>query len=252
MKKLIIGLLMIVLILSGCAKEQETIEGYWMSENGETISFTKDGKFIQDGISAEYSIYGENYISISYLGMATEGKFNVKNDVLTLIDLDDNSTDVFYRDEAKQKEIQENLKQNKLEKEKQEKLAKEKKNYEDYINGLKNRIVKIDNEISSINGYIENDNKQIAENESDIQKEKNKISEIEKEILQLKNSTEETAEGDIDYLRGEQEFHSGNIEYHNGEIEYYNNEITKYKNKITEYEKEKEEIIKELKELGEY
>ena len=252
MRKLIIGLLMMVLILSGCAKEQETIEGYWMAENGETISFNSNGKAISDGMSMDYSLYGEDNLSISFWCMASEYRYTVKNDILTLIDLKENTTSILYRNEEKQQEIQTNLNRIKAEKEKQEKLAQEKKDYEDYINGLKNRVVEIDNAISDIKGYIDSDNKHIAENQTDIQNEKDEISEIEKEISQLQYSAEETAAGDIEYLRGEQEFHSGNIEYHNGEIEYYNSEITKYKNKITEYEKEKEEIIKELKNLGEY
>ena len=252
MRKLIIGLLMAVLIFSGCSKKQETIEGYWMAENGETISFNSNGKAISDGMTMDYSLYGEDNLSISFWGMASEYKYTVKNDVLTLVDLKKNATSIFYRNEEKQKEIQTKLNQIKLEKEKQEKLDKERKEYEDYISGLKDRIVKIDNEISDINGYIDDDNKQIVKNKEDIQKEKNKISEIEKEISKLQGSAEDTAEGDIEYLRGEQEYHSGNIEYHNGEIEYYNNEIVKYKNKIKEYQKEKEEITKELKAHGEY
>lgn len=109
MKRFFVACTLLVIILTGCSLKKESIEGYWMAENGETLSFTADGKVIQDGITANYSIYGENNISFSFLGMATEGKFKIKNDVLTLIDLEDNSTDVFYRNEKKQQKIRQKL-----------------------------------------------------------------------------------------------------------------------------------------------
>lgn len=119
MRKLIIVLLVMVLIFSGCSKEQESIEGYWMAENGETISFNSNGKAISDGMSMDYSLYGEDNLSISFWGIASEYRYTVKKDVLTLVDLNKNTTSIFYRDEEKQLEIQEklNIKQDREEQE---------------------------------------------------------------------------------------------------------------------------------------
>ena len=38
-------------------------------------------------MSMDYSLYGEDNLSISFWGMASEYRYTVKNDVLTLIDL---------------------------------------------------------------------------------------------------------------------------------------------------------------------
>ena len=261
MKKLYIFILTIALILGLTAygSEPETIEGYWMAENGETVSFNSDGKAIIDGISLDYSIYNENNLSISFLGFAEEYRFDIEKDVLTLTNLSNNSVMTYYRDEDKQTEIKENLNKIAAEQTEQERIQQEleaqaqaQEDYEKYVTKLKNRIESIDKEIPRIQEYITNNEGYIADSNQNIQNELNTINELENEIAQLQYSTEETAQGDIEYLRGTQEYHYGNIEYYNGEIEYYNNEISNYKKDIADLETEKEEIIKELKELGEY
>lgn len=243
---------MMVLILSGCTKEQETIEGYWMSENGETISFNSNGKAISDGISMDYSLYGKDNLSISFWGMASEYRYTVKNDVLTLIDLKKNATSIFYRDEEKQQEIQTRLNQIKVEKEKQEKLAQEKKEYAEYVNKLKNRLESIDSTISYRTNDMSNKEERIIELENDIQDEYNEIAEYEKRITELEKSTSPTKSGDIGVLRGSQEVCYGTIETRNVSINTCKSDIDRYKKEIKELEKEKEDIITKLKELGEY
>lgn len=261
MKKIytFIAIIVLVLGLTACSSELESIEGYWMAENGETISFNSDGKVIIDGISLSYSVYNENNLSISFWGFAEEYRFNLEKDILTLTDLSSNSKIVYYRDEDKQTEIQENLNKIREERAEQERLQQElhvqaqvQKDYEQYITKLKNRIESIDKEIPRIQGYISDNEGYIAESNQDIQEELDTIAELETEIAQLQHSTEEIAQGDIEYLRGTQEYHYGNIEYYNGKIDYYNNKITWYQQEITELEAEKEEIITELTKLGEY
>lgn len=261
MKKIytFIAIIVLILGLTACSSEPETIEGYWMAENGETISFNSDGKAIIDGISLSYSVYNENNLSISFLGFAEEYRFDLEKDILTLTDLSSNSKIVYYRDEDKQAEIQENLNKIKEERAEQERLQQEleaqaqaQKDYEQYVTKLKKRIESIDTEIPRIQGYISDSEGYIAESNQNIQEELDTIAELETEIAQLQYSAEETAQGDIEYLRGDQEYHYGNIEYYNGEIDYYNNEIARYQQEIAELEAEKEEIINELTELGEY
>lgn len=261
MKKIYTFIAIIVLILGliACGSETEKIEGYWMAENGETISFNSDGKAIIDGISLSYSVYNENNLSISFWGFAEEYRFDLEKDILTLTDIRSNSKIIYYRDEDKQAEIQENLNKIREERVEQERLQQEleaqaqaQKDYEKFVVKLKNRIESIDKEIPRIQGYISDNEGYIAEGNQIIQEELDTIAELETEIVQLQHSKEETAQGDIEYLRGTQEYHYGNIEYYNGEIDYYNNEIIRYEQEISELEDEKEEIINKLTELGEY
>lgn len=111
MKRIIISLLLIVISLTGCVEDRETIEGYWMSEEGKTISFNSDGEVIRDGLVLDYSIYNENNLSIALSGFAEEYKYVVRNDTLELTNLYDDSTIIFYRDEKKQREIKQKVNQ---------------------------------------------------------------------------------------------------------------------------------------------
>lgn len=261
MKKIFIFLFILTLILglTACSSEPETIEGYWMAENGETISFNSDDKAIIEGLSMDYSIYNENNLSISFLGFAEEFRFDIEKDVLTLTDLNSNSVMTYYRNEEKQAEIQKNLNKIAAERAEQERIQQEleaqaqaQKEYEQYVTRLKNRIGSIDKEIPRIQGYISDKEGYIADNERYIQEKYDNINEIEKEISELQYSTGDLVQGKIEVLRGQQEVCYGTIEVHNEQIKTYNNEIIRYKQQISTFETEKEEIIKELKELGEY
>ena len=216
MKKIFIFMISISLLwgLTGCNSEPETIEGYWMAENGDTISFNNDGKAIIDGIALDYSVYNENNLSISFLGLAEEFRFDIEKDVLTLTELSSNSTMTYYRDENKQGEIIDNLNKMAIEQEEMQQELKAQEDYEKYVADLKDEIKSIDKEIPRIRGYISDNEGYIDESKGHIQGEKNSISELEKEISQLQYSTDETAQGDIEYLRGSQEYHYGNIEYY--------------------------------------
>ena len=214
---------MIVLILSGCSK-QEKIEGYWMNENGETISFNSNGKVISDGMSLDYSLYGKDNLSISFFGMASEFKYTVKNDVLTLVDLNKNTTDIFYRDEEKQQEIQTKLNQIKAEQQRQKQKQKEKEEYEKYVESLREDIGYIELQISTQQDFIRYAEKDIERNKSDIQ-----------------GFQKEPGIYDEDFINSYREI-----------IKDRENDIVGYREEIAELEKEKEDIIEKLKELGEY
>ena len=161
--------LLIVICLAGCAENKETIEGYWMSESGETISFNSNGKAISDGMSMDYSLYGEDNLSISFWGMASEYRYTVKNDVLTLVDLSKNATSIFYRDEEKQKEIQKRLDEIKTEQQRQEEIEKEKEEHEKYIKSLQSDISYIELQISTQQDFIRYAEEDIENYQSDIE-----------------------------------------------------------------------------------
>lgn len=254
MKKIFLFIIGVFLLwgFTGCNSEPETIEGYWMAESGETISFNADGKAIIDGVSLDYSVYNENNLSISFLGLAEEFRFDIEKDALTLTELSSNSTVIYYRDEDKQEEIIENLNQVEIKQEKIHQELKAQEDHEGYVAELKDRIESIDKEIPRIQGYINDNEGYIAESKGYIQEEKNSISKLEKEIAQLQYSADKTVQEDIEYLRDTQKYHDENIEYYNEQIEYYNNEIAKYKQKISDLKIENEEIVEELKTLGEY
>lgn len=226
MKKAAVFLLAIILILglSACGGyESETIEGYWMAENGETISFNSDGKAIIEGMSHDYSIYDNNKLSISFLGFAQEYEFTIKKDVLTLTDLNTNETYTYYKDEEKQAEIQENLNQIAVEKAEQEKAQKEQEEYDKYVNSLKSRLDAIDSKI--------------PENEAWIVEVQSWIADIDSDIAEVQQSDDMLADEQIENLKDEQ-----NRLYE---------DIAEIQQEIYDLQVEKEEIIKTLKELGE-
>lgn len=127
MKKVfvVVLIMMFVLGLVACGIESENIEGYWMTEEGETVSFNSNGKAIIDGTSYEYSVYGENNLSISSWGDTEEYRFDIDGDILSLIDLDSNKRIVFYRDEDKQAEIKKQLKLIAIEQAQQKRMQQE-------------------------------------------------------------------------------------------------------------------------------
>ena len=261
MKRIYIFAVVIALILglTACGSEPETIEGFWMAENGETISFNSNGKAIIDSISLDYSIYGENNLSISFWGFAEEYRFSIEKDVLTLTDLSNNTHMTYYRDEGKQAEIQERLNEIAAEQAEQKRIQQEleaqaqaQEDYEKYVKSLKNRIDSINTEISWTYEYISDNESYIADDEEYIQEEYNTINELENEISELQYSTDELAQGEIEVLREQQEVCYGVIEVHNEQIEAYRERIAEYEQEIADLEAEKEKIIKELKELGEY
>ena len=164
----------LTLSLTACNSEPETIEGYWMSENGETISFNSDGKAIVDGISLDYSIYNENNLSIFFLGFAEEYRFDIEEDVLTLTDLSSNSIVTYYRDEEKQKEIKENCDKIAAEQAEYERIQQQleaetqaQKDYEEYVHSKKSRLDSIDSKIAENEGWIIEVQNWIADIDSD-------------------------------------------------------------------------------------
>ena len=235
---------------SGNSANEETIEGYWMAESGETISFNSNSKAIIDGVAMDYSIYGQNNLSISFLGIASEYRYIINNDVLKLQDLNKGSTSVYYRNESVQQEIIKKLNSEKAEREKKEQIDKEKQEFEKYINNLKHNIELNNNEISEKKKRIEDYKKEINEYNKNINDENAEIKKIENEIAQLQQNTSETTEDDILVLKDSQTFHLDNINFYNEQIKYYSDLIKECEEKITNLESENAQNTSKLKELG--
>lgn len=274
MKKLIMLFLCCVLIIIGCDEKKENIvnksdkndiEGYWMTESGETLSFDSKGQAISDGVTMDYSVYGENNLSISLWGTASEYRYIVEKDVLTLVDLNENTTSVYYRNVEKQSEIQKKLKEAQEEKERQERVALEKKQREEDIILLENEILEIDNEISELNKNIDKYYNEISDLEKEIPEITNKIAEFEKELEQLvreNEGMEETVYNEISRLRrGELrqyiENHEFTLRSKNWQLkelkgEHNKTRIAQYEENIKNLEIEKKEILEEIETLRAY
>lgn len=252
MLKKVLFLLVLCFVLTACNSEPETIEGYWMAENGDTISFNSDGKAIIDGFSYDYSIYNENYVSISFWGFAEEYRFEIESDILKLTDLSTNASQKLYRGEEKQSEIQANLDKLEAERAEEEKKQKEIEEYEKFINDLKSTVDTIDDEISNTYKSIKDNEYWIATTEDWIQDELNWINEIETEIITLQQSIEGIDEERIEDLRGQQMQSNQIIEDYRREIDNYTTEIAQFYQDIVMLEKDRKEIVTALQEMGEY
>ncbi|MGN0994538.1 MAG: hypothetical protein ACI4PD_05390 [Butyricicoccus sp.] len=216
--------LIICFSLSACNSESESVEGYWMAENGDTISFNSDGKAIIEGMACDYSIYDGNNLSIYWWGFASEYRFDVDKDILTLTELGSNSTQIYYRNQNKQSEIQENLNQIAAERAEREQAQKEQEEYEKYIKSLKSDIKFIDSEIEIYYNMISDSESMIADYEYDIQEFLQKPEIYDDEFISSYRESQDDFRADIE----------------------------EYQQKIAELEAEREEIINTLVNLGEY
>lgn len=245
MLKRILLVLLLCFSLTSCSLAPQAIEGFWMAENGDTISFNSDGKAIIDGLSHDYSVYDKNCLSISFWDFAEEYRFELGTDTLTLIDLSNGSTQTFYRDIEKQAEIQENLKLLAA----QEQATQE---YEEYVKSLKNHLFSVESSISYNLGCINDREEWIADLEVLIQEESYYLEEIKSEITELQKNSEESSDEKIDLLQEKQTLAHEKIDRYKENIETYQNEIDQCYRENATLETEKEKLIKELQDLGEY
>ncbi|MBP3580448.1 MAG: hypothetical protein J6K12_04295 [Clostridia bacterium] len=271
MKRISMLFLLLIVIMTGCdstkvvtntntantTNSQEAIEGYWMSEEGNTLSFDSKGQAISNGMTMDYSIYADYNLSLSLLGVASEYRYSIENDVLTLVDLKENTTSIYYRNTEKQQEIQKKLKNDQEERERKEKLAEEKRENEQYISELKSKIADIDNEIFDKYTIIDGFKINIKEYERQIQELTTLLSEYENELYRLQNSPEDFADKADDYvwrqtldLKQYIENIPRNIQNCKDGIKIYNGKISEYNEEIKKLETEKQELVNELESLN--
>lgn len=121
MKKVSFKVLFLMLILAftlaGCGGSTSTVtedvlEGYWMDEIGNTLTFTGDGSVMWYGESYTYTIYDTDKVIIKD-GEIEIGNYSfaVKKEVLELEDLKWKLTSTFFGSEKKQAEILNSLKE---------------------------------------------------------------------------------------------------------------------------------------------
>lgn len=252
------------LTLTTCAVKKETIEGYWMAEDGETISFDAKGKSITGGVSMNYSVYDKNNLSLTCLGISKEYRFNIKDGVLSLRSLSDNSLKRFYKDEGKQEEIQKRLfAQKKLEEKKAQKETEERmqreteeriqKEHEEKMELLNERINEIDGEVERNTKCITYQEECIAQKVKYIQDEEKSLGEVESELVNLQCSSNYYD----DFMQNKVAIVKDKIKMHNQKIDEFNNQIKNHEENITEFRKniaklqeEKGMLTDELEGLG--
>lgn len=136
MKKVCV-LLLAFLLLTGCG-EKNQLEGFWMSEDGETLTFAMDGQALLNGNAICYSVFDEDKILLSHptAGAFYEAQFTIKNGVLTIVQLGTGVTSVYYSNENKQNEIMAAISLEQAEIQKQEEEAERQKEYEEHVQYL--------------------------------------------------------------------------------------------------------------------
>lgn len=112
MRKILLLLLTFSVLLIGCSSKKEKLEGYWMSDDGETITFLESGEIMIDGITCKYSL-DDNKLLLVFLGSNKEFKYEIKQNKLYITDLENNTTTCYYKDKNKQKEIKKQVAINK-------------------------------------------------------------------------------------------------------------------------------------------
>ncbi|MGN0134564.1 MAG: hypothetical protein ACI4AO_07540 [Anaerotignum sp.] len=225
MWKKIFLVLSLSLALTSCASPEEKLEGFWLAENGSSLSFNNSEKIvIQDGIACDYSIFDENKLSVSFLGFTETYEFNISSDTLTITSLTDYSTYTYYKGSKKQAQIRENL--NKIDEEEnlRAEIEQSEKEYNDYIDSLKTDLKKLDSKIQNNYDWIASEEEWIAN--------------LDEDIADVYESNYPDA-NDLAASYIEQQKQS------------YTN-ITQYEQEIVDLEAEKAEIISTLTELGEY
>lgn len=243
MKKYFLScVLMLMFIATACASDAESIEGYWMAEDGETISFDANGGAIVEDILLDYVIYGENNLVLSLWGFATEYSFEIEENTLSLTELETNVTKVYYRDEATQTKIRENLK---LIAEVQAEQQKE----AEYVEKLRDTIRKIDSEIWSLESWIEREEVRISDTHEYVASERDTISEIEGEIAELQREFGQTDSDKLEQLREQQEQHYERIELYIQDIADAEDEIIQYRKNVEELKAHREDVLKELEKV---
>ena len=72
-KTSLLTFLIVLLCLTGCSSNKNPLEGYWISDNGNTIAFTSETEVVIDNeIIGEYSIYDDNKLLIKVDALVAE------------------------------------------------------------------------------------------------------------------------------------------------------------------------------------
>ncbi len=225
-------LVLLLIVFSACGSKKNVLEGYWMAENGETLSFNSEGRVVVNDTVYDYAIFDGDKVTISHSlwGLLINAQYEVNDEILTLKDMRDGTVFVFYGEKKQQERITDSLlKQEqeiinrKAEEERREQEQAERAKYEQYITSLWNELRILE--------------EQIENNKTRIDELQDMLNECENEI-ESNRKNGDLAEDKIDRLREKQEIYRDEISFRNEDIAYY--------------EEKREEIIGILKDNGEW
>jgi len=183
MKKIYLLFLLfsLLLIISGCTSNNNSaqsnqlredssldvsdpLEGFWMDEQGNTLTFIGNGAVLWYGENYTYTIYDENKVLIQNIGKEIGNyRFTIKNEELILRNLHYPIEIIFYGNEKQQETIIDAL----LEAERKE-IEESEKAEQEYID----RLIKdeTDAEIAMLEGLCSDLEVKILENKDDSKK----------------------------------------------------------------------------------
>ena len=103
-------ILLFILALSftcSCSQNSTTLEGYWLDEYGNSLSFDGTSQVVADNQSGTYNIYDDNKMTIDFGGYVIDYSFSIdaSTKTLTINDLESGISYVYYGNEEMQNEI---------------------------------------------------------------------------------------------------------------------------------------------------
>lgn len=110
MKKRILLLATLISTIFTCSacEEKNSLEGLWKNDSGESLLFSDSGTvLVNNEISGTYEIVDEDILLCKFdvlVDFSVSAKFSVKNEELTLTDLENGETSVYYGYEKQQQE----------------------------------------------------------------------------------------------------------------------------------------------------
>lgn len=221
MKKIYGIIIVLLIVCTSCSQNPEKLlEGYWMNESGNTLSFTSENECTANGEQYNYKIYDTDHIQIYKENTCdiSEGVFYFEDGYFYLKDPAEEEYIKYTKDEEEQKQI---LKQ----------IENQKK-----IEELENQIVDYQNKIADLEERISN-------NESDIKN-------WEQNIQWAKEECQQEIEfgSDREYHENLRDEHIATYEE---AIRKCEERIVEFKNEIKKYEQTIETIMNQISEYRE-
>lgn len=258
-------LLVFIIACSGCSSENKeaSLEGYWLDENGYSLTFDANGQVfvVENGekFSGTYNIYDEDKVSILLSSFIftdhSNFQFKIKSNVLTLTELDEGSIWTYYGDEKKQNEIREQVALRAEEAAKQEQARQNVEGYYERLDYLQSEIENAastmqtcQTNIAAYTEKINDDSNAINNSSARISEYTQTLSGYKRQLSQLSTDSDEyyDLESSIYGLQSDIDYENSEIAYFQQEIEYYKSEIESAKQKYAEAESYQKELESEL------
>lgn len=213
MRKQILFLLLIISMLSfsSCSNNQSNqtnLEGYWLDEYGNSISFDGDSQVVADNQSGIYKIYDKDKMTMDFDGYVVDFSFSIdlSTDTLIIDELESGNHYVYYGDEKKQSEIQNALRIAVQEQAEYEAQLAEEQEKANRIDALEKQISDIDKKISGIQFNIDYEQNTIDMYQADIARDGDEYPDLVESWKELISISEDTIAGynhDIEILNAQ-------------------------------------------------